>query len=101
MLDAEREPVIPCLANQADRSTSHRSMINNNNNNNYKMILAIFTYFDLSPFITFPNILYCFLFVCLFFLLWYHVGCPCVRPSIRQSVCRTSVRPYFRFRAIT
>ena len=30
-------------------------------------------------------------------VLWYHVGCPCVRPF----VVRTSVRPYFCFRTIT
>ena len=30
-------------------------------------------------------------------VLWFHVGRPCVRPT----VCRTSVRPYFRFRTTT
>ena len=31
-------------------------------------------------------------------VLWFHVGCPCVRPSIRHTSMRPSV---FRFRMIT
>ena len=30
-------------------------------------------------------------------VLWFHVGRPCVRLSVRPSVVRTSVRPSVRF----
>ena len=60
-----------------------------------------------TPFATPPAILYTFIgWKCTFYtpphsgggVLWFHVGRPCVRPSVR----RTSVRPsVFRFRMIT
>ena len=33
-------------------------------------------------------------------VLWHHVGCPCIHPSFHQSIC-LSIRLYFRFRTIT
>ena len=34
-------------------------------------------------------------------VLWFHVGRPCVRPSVCRTPVRPSVRPYFCIRMIT